>query len=311
MTAIAISVIWMVLGLAGVVWGADKFTDGSASLAHRMNVPEIVIGLTIVAFGTSTPEFCVSLISALKGSSGMAIGNIVGSNIFNALFIVGCAAAVAPMVISKSTVKKDIPFAVGSSVLLILLSLDGRISRVDGIILLVGFAAFMVYTLRLARKGKTDTVVSKNYGMTKSLLFIVVGLACLVIGSDFFVRGASSVAGMMGVSDAVIGLTIVACGTSLPELATSVISARKGQSALAIGNVIGSNVFNILMILGVTGVVCPMETTGITVMDFGMLLFSMILLWLACFSKYRVSCNEGVLLMIVFMLYISHLVLSA
>lgn len=311
MCVVAISIIFIVIGLVGVVWGADKFTDGSASLAHRMNVPEIVIGLTIVAFGTSTPELCVSLISALKGSSGLAIGNIVGSNIFNALFIVGCAAAVAPMMISKTTVKKDIPFAVGASILLFVLCLDGNISRLDGSFLLLGFAVFMIYTLRIARRGNADTTVSKNYTTRKSLLLIVVGLACLVIGSDLFVRGASSVARMLGVGDAVIGLTIVACGTSLPELATSVISARKGQSALAIGNVIGSNVFNILMILGLTGMVCPMSTTGITIIDFGMLILSMILVWIACHSKYRVSRREGVLLMIVFVFYISWVVLNA
>lgn len=308
---VLLSIVFIIIGVVGVVWGADKFTDGAASLAHRMKVPEIVIGLTIVAFGTSAPEFFVSLVSALHGSSGLALGNIVGSNIFNALLITGCAAIVAPLTVSKSVVKKNIPFAVGASLLLVLLSLDGTLSRIDGLILLVGLALFMYQTLRTDKKTTEDSTQGKDYTAIKCTLLIVLGLACLIVCSNLFVRGASTVARMLGVSEAVVGLTIVACGTSLPELATSVVSARKGQAALAIGNVIGSNVINILLILGVTGVVCPLSTACITPVDFTMLMVSILLLWLMSFTNYRVTRKEGFFLLILFIGYLLWIVFNA
>lgn len=226
--------------------GLIAWTEGASALARRMNVPEIIIGLTIVAAGTSAPELFVSLVSALKGTSGMAIGNVVGSNTMNAMLIVGCAAMVAPMTISKSTVRKDIPFAVFASVLLPLLALDSFLGRIDGVILLAGFAAFMYYTLSQAKGRKAEPATEiKTINPWMSAFFVFLGLALLVIGSNIFVDSASRVAYSLGISEGVVGLTIVAGGTSLPELATSVVAARKGQSAIAIGNVIGSNVFNI------------------------------------------------------------------
>jgi cation:H+ antiporter len=235
----------------------------------------------------------------------MAIGNVVGSNTMNAMLIVGCAAVVAPMSISRNTVRKDIPFAVAASVLLPLLAIDAAIGRIDGIILLAGFAAFMYYTLSQAKAGEaapSDGTKMQNPWL--SVFFVVLGLALLVIGSNIFVDSASRVAYALGLSEAVVGLTIVAGGTSLPELATSVVAARKGQSAIAIGNVIGSNVFNILMILGLTATISPMQIQGITHIDLLMMLGSIVMVWLFSRTKYTVERWEGALLAVIYIAYV-------
>ena len=317
-----LDIVLIVIGVALVLTGADRLTEGASALARRMNVPEIIIGLTIVAAGTSAPELFVSLVSALKGTPDMAVGNVVGSNTMNAMLIVGCAAMVAPMVISRSTVKKDIPFAVGASVLLMLLSLNNYLGRWDGIILLLGFASFMVYTLMQAKKGEAapvaddsqqdanNTPSSKGGNPWLSALWVVAGLAMLVIGSNLFVDSASSVAYSLGISEGVVGLTVVAGGTSLPELATSVVAARKGQSAIAIGNVIGSNVFNILMILGLTATISPLAIEGITTLDMAVMLVSVALVWFFSFTRYTVERWEGGLLVVGYLVYLWWLISS-
>lgn len=310
----------IVVGVALVLWGADRLTEGAAALARRMNVPEIVIGLTIVAAGTSAPELFVSLVSALKGTPDLAVGNVVGSNIFNSLLIVGCAAMVSPMTISRSTVSKDLPFTVGASVLLAVLVLDNVpslslrgsvLNRFDGLLLLAGFAAFMVYTFRVTMKNRTGQeqteAASAVVSPWKSAFYVVLGLGCLVLGSNLFVDAASSVARTLQVSEGVIGLTIVAGGTSLPELATSVVAARKGQSAIAIGNVIGSNVFNILLILGTTAAICPMQINGITLVDLSTMLMSVLLVWGFSYTKLTVARWEGAVLTVLFLLYMGWL----
>lgn len=308
-----LQIILIIAGIAIVLTGANLLTDGASGLARRMNIPEIVIGLTIVACGTSMPEFFVSLISALHHTPDLAVGNIVGSNIFNALLIVGVSAMVAPMTINKSTVTKDIPFAVGASLLLVILIMGfhptlnisgAEISRIDGVILTIAFLAFMAYTLHLAKSGKAEsTTGNKPTPIWKGVLFIILGLAGLIIGSNMFVSSASDMATSLGVSESIIGLTIVAGGTSLPELATSVVAARKGQSAIAIGNVLGSNVFNILMILGITGMICPMQIQGITLCDLGVMLMSMVFIWIFSFTRYTIARWEGALLTCAFLIY--------
>lgn len=306
-----LNVLFILVGIVLVLWGADRLTDGAVAVAEKMKMPQIVIGLTIVAMGTSMPEFCVSLVSALKGTTDLAVGNIVGSNIFNTLLIVGVSAWVAPMTILKSTVRKDIPFALFASVVLLIMCLDGNISRLDAGILFVLFLVFMYVTLKGAKTkedditAKTDPIEDKKKPMAAwlSIVWIIVGLACLIGGSNLFVEGATKVAEHIGVSEAVIGLTIVAGGTSLPELATSVVSARKGNSGIAIGNVLGSNVFNILAILGVTGIITPMHLQGITMLDLSMMVVSTLLVWLFSFTKYKIARWEGVVLTIVFIGY--------
>ena len=301
-----LNILFIVIGIVLVLWGADRLTDGAVAVAEKMKMPQIVIGLTIVAMGTSMPEFCVSLISALKGTSDLAVGNIVGSNIFNTLLIVGVSALVAPMSIMKTTVRKDIPFALVASALLLIMCLDEDISRIDAAILFVMFLIFMYITLRGAKAQGTDLEEKEKKPMATwlSVVWILVGLVCLIGGSNLFVDGATAVATKLGVSEAVIGLTIVAGGTSLPELATSVVSARKGNSGIAIGNVLGSNVFNILAILGLTGVISPMTLKGITMTDLSMMVISIILIWLFSFTKYKIERWEGAILTAVFVGYI-------
>ena len=351
--SMAINIVLLVLGVIIVLKGADWLTDGAVNIATRFGVSQMVIGLTIVAMGTSMPEFCVSMVSALKGTPDLAVGNVVGSNTFNTLLIVGCSALVAPIMVKRSSVKRDIPFAVVASLLMLLFCLDGAIGRVDAAVLFAGFCLFMFVTLKYAKTTEgpaaavatngaaTATAISEasssqtsdhkasssetsaheassseasqvsGTSMLKAVVMLVVGLLCLIAGSNMFVDNASFVASSLGVSDAVIGLTIVAGGTSMPELATSMVSAKKGNSDIAIGNVIGSNVFNILMIIGITGLVKPMHIAGITTLDLIMMLASMLLMWFFCRTTYKVKRWEGAVLTIVYLAYLTWLVMNA
>ena len=309
-----VSILMIIGGAVMVLWGADRLTEGAVALAERMRIPQIVIGLTIVALGTSAPEFCVSLVSALKGTADLAVGNVIGSNVFNTMLIVGVAAVVAPMSILPLTVRRDIPLSVVASIALAAMVLiDGDVSRVDAAILFAGFLAFMWLTLRNAKaeNNASEEPSTSQQSLLKATGFLLLGLACLVIGSNIFVDGATDVAQQLGVSEAVIGLTIVAGGTSLPELATTVVAARKGNSGIAIGNVLGSNVMNILLIVGGAGLICPMKVEGITWIDFAMLAGSVLLLWLFCFTKYTVARWEGALLSVLFFGYMAWLVVGA
>ncbi len=306
-----LDILLIIIGVALVLKGADFLTEGASALARRMHVPEIVIGLTIVAAGTSAPELFVSVVSALNGTPDLAVGNVVGSNTMNCMLIVGCAAMVAPMTISRSTVRKDIPFAVMASILLTCIAFDNYLGRIDGIILLLGFVVFMAYTLLQAKNGQAEPQTEvRQLNPWLSVLFLVIGLAMLVAGSNVFVGSASSVAAALGISEGVIGLTVVAGGTSLPELATSVVAARKGQSAIAIGNVIGSNVFNILLILGMTAVISPLQIEGITTIDMAVMLISVILVWLFSFTRFTVERWEGASLVIGYLVYLWWLISS-
>ena len=298
-----LNALWIVVGVVLVLWGADRLTEGAVSVAERLRVPQIVIGLTIVALGTSMPELCVSVVSALKGTPDLAVGNVVGSNIFNALLIVGVAALVA------------------SVVLLMMCQNDWVITRLDGAILFVFFLVFMRLTIKGATsaqpapqaaqgettQGQTAQEAAADEASAKQPmkgwlagLWMVVGLAALIGGSNLFVGGATEVARALNVSDAVIGLTIVAGGTSLPELATSVVAAKKGNSGIAIGNVLGSNVLNILFILGLTGMISPMHIEGITNVDLYMMLVSTIMIWFFSFTKYTIERWEGAVLVLTF-----------
>lgn len=332
-----LNALWIVVGVVLVLWGADRLTEGAVAVAERLRVPQIVIGLTIVALGTSMPELCVSVVSALKGTPDLAVGNVVGSNIFNALLIVGVAALVAPMTILRSTVFKDVPCAlVASVVLLMMCQNDWVITRLDGAILFVFSLVFMQLTIKGATSAQPapqavqDQAAEKAQTAGKALaqaaeknqtqaaeeneasagkrpmkgwlagLWMVVGLAALIGGSNLFVGGATEVARALSVSDAVIGLTIVAGGTSLPELATSVVAAKKGNSGIAIGNVLGSNVLNILFILGLTGMISPMHIEDITNVDLYMMLVSTIMIWFFSFTKYTIERWEGAVLVLTF-----------
>lgn len=305
-----INIVLLVMGLVVVLKGADWLTDGAVNIASRFGVSQMVIGLTIVAMGTSMPELCVSMVSALKGTPDLAVGNVVGSNTLNTLLIVGCSALVAPIMVKRSSVRRDIPFAVLASLLMLIFCLDGGIDRLDAALLFILFVVFMFVTVKYGKNEGTEAKTTAA-PLGKATLLLVVGLVCLILGSNLFVDNASFIASTLGVSDAVIGLTIVAGGTSLPELATSMVSAKKGNSDIAIGNVIGSNVFNILMIIGVTGLVKPMHIKGITSLDLIVMLASMLLLWFFCRTTYKVKRWEGAVLAISYIAYIAWLIAQA
>ena len=285
-------ILFIVLGFVLLIKGADFLVDGASSVAKRFRIPEIVIGLTIVSIGTSMPELFVSTTSALQGSADMSIGNIIGSNICNLLLILGLSAVISPVAFQKATRNIEIPMCFGITVIFMLLAnIGGTLSLLDGIILLVLFAGFIAYTLYVAKKGRTEAEEEqeaegeKKNSILKDIILIVVGIVGLKIGGDLTVNNSVVIAEAVGISEKVIGLTILAIGTSLPELVTSVVAAIKGNDDIAIGNIIGSNIFNMLMIIGVTAVITPLNFNISYNMQLGILLFALILLEIFAFTK--------------------------
>ncbi|NDO61419.1 calcium/sodium antiporter [Bacteroides caecimuris] len=321
------NILLLIGGLILILLGANGLTDGVASVAKRFRIPSIVIGLTIVAFGTSAPELAVSVSSALKGSADIAIGNVVGSNIFNTLMIVGCTALFAPIVITRNTLRKEIPLCILSSVALLICANDvflnkapeNILNRADGLLLLCFFVIFMGYTFAIAFKPATATQTEqikpptteeeetevKSLPWWKSILYIIGGLAALIFGGQLFVDGATGIARNLGVSESIIGLTLVAGGTSLPELATSIVAALKKNPEIAIGNAIGSNLFNIFFVLGCSASITPLHLNGITNFDLFTLVSSGILLWLfgLFFAKRTITRIEGGIMVLCYVAY--------
>ena len=315
-----LDILFLVGGLALILVGANALTDGAAAVAKRFNISDLVIGLTIVAFGTSAPELVISSMAAMGGSTEMAIGNVVGSNIFNVLMIIGVTACVMPIKVGKGIMSKEIPLVILSSLVLAALAndiwLDGGISniisRIDGLVLLGFFLIFLRYTFAIARNGGDEEEGEKIKEMPiwKSVLFIAGGLAGLIYGGQLFVDGASGIASALGVSESIIGLTIVAGGTSLPELATSVTAALKKNSGIAIGNVIGSNLFNVFFVLGCSATISPLPMGGINNVDMLVLIGSAILFWLVgwFFKKRTITRVEGALLVVCYIAYTAFLI---
>lgn len=309
-------ILLIVIGIAVVLWGADRFTDGACGLARRLKVSELVIGLTVVALGTSLPEFMVSFMSVLRGSSDMSVGNILGSNIFNILVIIGASAMMQTMKVEKSLLRRDIPICLAASSLLFAFAVtEGMIARWEGLVLVVFFCAYLYMAYRIAMKDRRSQTTSEpSAGGEKSLwwyfLLILVGMAALVIGGRVLVDNAAAVAREWGVSESVIGMTILAAGTSLPEFATSVIAARKGSLGLAFGNAIGSNIFNIAFVIGICSSIVPMEVTEITQLDWLMLVGSCILVWIVAFTRRELRRWEGVLLVLCYLSYLVSLLLK-
>ena len=315
-----LSVLKLVVGFLLLVKGADLFVDGSSSVAKKFHIPSVVIGLTIVAFGTSAPELAVSMSAALKGSNDIAIGNVVGSNIFNTLVVLGASAAITPIAVEKGIIKKDYPLSIFAAVLLAVLSLDiifgadaMTISRVDGIILLVCFGVFLYSTVRTALKGNgaAEEEEIKEIPIWKSLLFIGIGLAGIVFGGDLSVEGAKDIARAFGLSEALIGLTIVAFGTSLPELVTSVIAAKKGESDIAVGNVVGSNIFNIFLIIGASAAILPMNVSMSYVFDMAVLVATMVIPFIFIAKSKKVTRMQGIIMIAAYVLYTVYLIIRA
>lgn len=294
-------------GLALILFGANWLVDGSSSIAKRFGISEFVIGLTIVGIGTSTPEMVVSFLSAFQGKADMAIGNIVGSNIFNTLMILGVTALIAPLTITKSNLKKDIPLNIFVTILLILLGMNftifglgqDQLSRIDGAILLAIFAWYL-YTSFKSDTADEDGEGIKEYKTGISVLLIVAGLGALIAGGKLFVNSATELAKMFGVSDKFIAITVMAAGTSMPELATCAVAALKGRGQLALGNVLGSNISNILLILGGSALICPLSFGGMTYVDLGVVLAGAIFILASAylFKKKQLDRFEGIVLLL-------------
>ncbi len=307
-----IDFIFLICGFVILIYGANFLVDGGAALAYRLKVSAMVIGLTIVAFGTSAPELVVNIVSSAEGSSALALGNVLGSNIFNILAILGITALIAPVGVKKTTTWIEIPLAVFAAVLLLLLvqgEPSGIITRTEGICLLGLFAVFLLYTFALAKYGNAgdeEEVKIKNLSAGKSVLWIVLGLIGLIAGGRLLVNGAVSIAHNLGISERIIGLTIVSIGTSLPELATSVIAARKKNTDIAIGNVVGSNLFNTFLILGTSATITPIKTPSGSFLDLLVNIIAAVLLFLFIFTGKGRKINrwEGGILLAVYIIYL-------
>ena len=300
---ILLQIVLLVVGFVMLVKGADWFVDGSAGIAAKFGIPQLVIGLTIVAMGTSAPEAAVSISAALKGSAEITIGNIVGSNIMNVLVILGLSAAITPLMVAKSTVKVELPFMIGITLLLLALGYNGVIGAGFAAILVVFFIAYLTYLFIMAKKNKEEQEEAKDLSVVKALILTVVGLVFIVWGSNVTVNAATAIAKIVGLSERFIGLTIVALGTSLPELFTSVSAARKGNADIAIGNIVGSNIFNILFVVGLSGLVVPVPFAEAFRFDTIVAALSAVLLWLCCFRNGKLQRWSGILMLLCYVAY--------
>ena len=301
------SYLFLVIGFLLLIKGADWFVEGASSLAKSLKIPAVIIGLTIVAMGTSAPEASVSLNAALAGNNDIAISNVVGSNIFNQLIVVGMCAVIIPLVTSQDILKRDMPINILISIILGIMIFDGKLSRFEGIVLLVGMVVYILEMIRSALKNRVEEDDLKTMPLYKTLIFIVVGLACVIYGGDLVVNHASLIATSLGLSQNFIGLTIVAVGTSLPELVTSLVATRKGENELALGNVIGSNIFNILFILGLSATVSPLNVLTESLVDTIVLtIVSMGMMWFAR-TRGEVNKKEGWFCIVLYVVYTIYL----
>ncbi len=302
-----IDILLLIVGLALIVFGADWLVDGASAVARKAGISEFVIGLTIVGFGTSCPELVVSLTGAFQGNADIAIGNVVGSNIFNVLMILGITAVIAPVAMTRANARVDIPMTLGVTILFMVLSLTGGgVNRIEGIVMLLVFAAYIYYCFKFDKPSEdAEKSQQKERSVWVAVLLIAAGLAGLVFGGQLFVGHATNIAHAIGVSDKVIALTLLAGGTSLPELATCIAAAAKHKDQLAMGNVLGSNVFNILLILGGSAVITPLSTAAMTTVDFAVLLFSILILLFCAYTGHRdrVDRWEGIVMILVYVAY--------
>ena len=313
-------IVFIIIGLALVLVGAHILTEGSAAIAEKFRISEFVIGLTIVAVGTSMPEFVVSSAAALQGSSDMAIGNVVGSNIFNVFLILGLCALIAPLPFTKNNIRFDIPLVFFASIIFMVVALDtvfgmgdiDRIGRVEGALMFLGYIAVVVWSVRSSKKDEQTVAAEPRMKMWVAVLAVLGGLVALVVGSRLFVEGASAVARSLGVRDALIAITLVACGTSLPELASGVVSVAKGQTGMALGNVLGSNLFNILFILGGCSVISPLTLGDIDVVDISMVVLAAVLPFVFAFTftfkGRKLDRIEGAAMVAIYIGYVAWLI---
>lgn len=302
----------LILGFFMLVKGADFFVDGASGIADKFRIPQLVIGLTIVAMGTSLPEASVSITAALKHSADIAVGNVVGSNILNVLLILGITSVITTVAVQKSTVWGEIPYMIAiTGVLLLVGGIDNEVGFIDGIVLWVLFILYLIYLFRMAKKGRNSADEEKKQeSIIKLVVFTIGGMVLIVVGSGFTVDGATYLAKFFGVSERIIGLTIVALGTSLPELVTSVTAARKGNADIAIGNIVGSNVFNILFILGTTALITPVPFASNFRVDAAFAIIVGIILWLCVVRKNKLTRKSGIIMLVFEVFYLIYLFMA-
>lgn len=307
-------VLYLVGGLIMLFIGAEGLIRGSSNLAIKIGITPLVVGLTVVAFGTSTPELVVSLKAALLGNSSISLGNVVGSNIANIALILGVAALIRPLDVHANVIMREIPIMIVITVLFLFLLIDGELGFIDGLIFVIGLVIYLIVNVLLARKEKNPEVDSEfkeglksKLGVPVSIVLMLAGLGLLILGANLFVQSAVAIAKMFNVSDAIIGLTIVAIGTSLPELITSIVASYKKEADIAIGNVVGSNIFNILGILGITALIIPISSVGLGYVDLGVMLFTAIILFPLSRTGFSISRFEGAILLVGYAGYIFYL----
>ena len=303
--------ILLIVGFVLLIKGADLFVDGASSVAAKLKVPSLIIGLTVVSMGTSLPEAAVSISASLSGNNSISLGNVIGSNIFNLLMVVGVSSAILPIVTDRDMLKRDMPINIGVTVLLGILLFDGNLSRLEAMLLLLLLVAYMFLLIRSALKNRVEAEETKVLPWVKSIVFIVLGMAAIIGGGQLVVNSAKTIALALGMSETLVGLTVVAIGTSLPELVTSVVAARKGDSGIAMGNVIGSNLFNILFILGMAGVIKPMTGDAAFFIDTGILLGISALMLLFAFTKRKISRVEGITCVLLYVAYTAYIIMRA
>ena len=305
-------VLFLVVGFVLLVKGADWFVEGAASIADKFGIPQIVIGLTIVAMGTSAPEAAVSISAALKGSAEITIGNVLGSNILNILIILGLTSVIRTIFVQRTTIHYEIPMVIGITVLLAVMGLQNHVvSRLEGVILMGCMVIYMMYLLRLAKRGSIDNEeldeFAEKSSMAKLIFLVIIGVAAIVWGSDIAVNAATAIARIFGMSERFIGLTIVALGTSLPELVTSVTAALKGNCDIAVGNIVGSNLFNIMFVVGITAIITPVVYAPAFKIDSAVAVGAVVLLWLCVLRKQTLNRLHGIIMLLCYGGYFAYL----
>ena len=301
---IALKILLLCIGFVLLIKGADWFVDGCAGIANRFGIPQIVIGLTIVAMGTSAPEAAVSITAALKGNVGISVGNVIGSNILNVLIILGMTSLIIPLNLKKSTLKYEIPFMIIMSIIMIVMGIEkNSISRIEGMIMWFFFLGYLMYLFFLSRKEKDDNLEDKTETIWKLLMFAIIGVITIILGSNISVDAATAIAKQIGISNRIIGLTIVALGTSLPELVTSIIAARKGNDDIAIGNIVGSNVFNILFVIGTSSIIIPIKFQNPFIVDGMVAVLAGISLFLLTMKRKQLNRVGGMILLCEYAVY--------
>ena len=301
--------VLLILGFVLLIKGADFFVDGASSIAHILKIPSVVIGLTVVAMGTSAPEASVSIAAGIAGNSDISLGNIIGSNIFNLLMVIGISAVVYPVVSQKDIIGRDMWWNIGASAALFALILDGEISRIEGTLLLLGMTVYLIIVVRNALKKRITDQTDAEMSLSKSIIALVLGLAAIIAGGNMVVDNAELIAKAWGMSDTLVGLTIVAVGTSLPELVTSLTAARKGDSGIALGNAVGSCLFNIMFILGLASVLTPIHAAAELVTDTGIMIAASVIMLVLALSGKRTNRKEGLLCVLLYAAYTVYIIL--